>query len=540
MNKDGIIDHTDMQSWVPSFDKQELKVSYGSKIEPIVQKIYHAEDIYEDAYDLVYPVHAPVADAGPDQTILEQDATVILDGSNSYDSDGQIVDYTWRSGDTVYCQGSDPVCSVVNPNMGENRFKLTVTDNDGLQDNAIMFANYPYTPVAEAGRDVNTTNTRSLILDASGSYDEDGYIVEFIWEKNGEIICQSESPTCTVETLEWGLNEFELTVKDDVGAFGYDSVVVNALPDEIMLLGSFNTSGFAGDIKVNAAGTLAYVADWYGGLKIFDISNPAAISKIGELKDYRSFRTISLSEDEKFVYMTEVTDAEFLVIDVSDPANPIQLAKKGVTSYYPLHATLASDDMSAYVVDGYGMHIVDIADPSTPNVIGRFITDGWANDVVLSIDTNIAYVADKGSIRIVDISDKTSPMLMSSIITDTANERLQLASDGSMLYVSDILGGMKILDVNDPYAPFVIGSIDGFQQGGSFNISNSGEIAFMDANIYGIYVIDISDPSNPTYIDNYKIPKQAYSSTLSEDGTKLYIADGEYGIKIFDVRAVLK
>ncbi|MCK5214212.1 MAG: DUF4215 domain-containing protein [Candidatus Omnitrophica bacterium] len=40
----------------------------------------------------------PVADAGPNQTVYEEEA-VILDGSDSYDNDGSIIDFSWCFGD---------------------------------------------------------------------------------------------------------------------------------------------------------------------------------------------------------------------------------------------------------------------------------------------------------------------------------------------------------------------------------------------------------------------------------------------------------
>ena len=46
--------YEDIISWLPAFDKHLLYHDYNTHFEPIVQKIYKDEDIYMDAYDVVY------------------------------------------------------------------------------------------------------------------------------------------------------------------------------------------------------------------------------------------------------------------------------------------------------------------------------------------------------------------------------------------------------------------------------------------------------------------------------------------------------
>lgn len=75
---------------------------------------------------------APVANAGPDQTVLDADdsgaETVTLDGSASFDPDGTIVDHTWRDGGVVVATGVSPQISLA---LGTHTVELTVTDNEG-------------------------------------------------------------------------------------------------------------------------------------------------------------------------------------------------------------------------------------------------------------------------------------------------------------------------------------------------------------------------------------------------------------------------
>ena len=82
----------------------------------------------------------PVADAGSDQAVTEG-ATVALNGSNSTDPGGSIAAYAWQQTDGLTVQLSNAEtsrASFLAPNVGMAgetlTFRLTVTDNGGLQD----------------------------------------------------------------------------------------------------------------------------------------------------------------------------------------------------------------------------------------------------------------------------------------------------------------------------------------------------------------------------------------------------------------------
>ncbi|MCK4710283.1 MAG: hypothetical protein KAU21_16820, partial [Gammaproteobacteria bacterium] len=81
---------------------------------------------------------APVADAGSDQTVPKR-TTVYLNGSNSSDSDGSIVNYNWTqiSGKSVKLKNANrAVANFYSPRVRKGRtktltFELTVTDDLG-------------------------------------------------------------------------------------------------------------------------------------------------------------------------------------------------------------------------------------------------------------------------------------------------------------------------------------------------------------------------------------------------------------------------
>jgi len=91
----------------------------------------------EDAtHIVVIPNKPPVANAGPDQTVIDSDCDekedVTLDGSKSYDPDGTIESYVWMEGGTQIATGKTPPS--VSLLIGTHTITLTVTDNDGATD----------------------------------------------------------------------------------------------------------------------------------------------------------------------------------------------------------------------------------------------------------------------------------------------------------------------------------------------------------------------------------------------------------------------
>ncbi|QTA91028.1 PKD domain-containing protein [Desulfonema magnum] len=185
----------------------------------------------------------PVADAGPNQTVTEGDF-VILDGSNSTDSDGQIDTYSWRQtrgpmmmlSDTTEAQLTFTV-SDGDPEGESLIFELTVTDDEGLTDTDSVTVNITsenQPPVADAGPDQMVAEGDFVILDGSNSTDSDGQIVAYSWRQiGGSSMSLSDAtkaqPTFTAldGNLAGQALTFELTVTDNSGLTSTDQVTVN-------------------------------------------------------------------------------------------------------------------------------------------------------------------------------------------------------------------------------------------------------------------------------------------------------------------------
>lgn len=95
------------------------------------------------AYLVTVREDKPVANAGPDQTIeCNRGGTVTLDGSASFDPDGESITYAWKqvSGTTVSLSVSGATATFTAAPPGVYEFQLTVTDTNGASasDNVVV------------------------------------------------------------------------------------------------------------------------------------------------------------------------------------------------------------------------------------------------------------------------------------------------------------------------------------------------------------------------------------------------------------------
>jgi alpha-tubulin suppressor-like RCC1 family protein len=220
----------------------------------------------------------PVANAGPNQTIIAPMTMLYLDGSASYDPDGSIVGYDWvqlsGAGGITITNSSSAVPAIYGLQPGVYVFQLTVTDNLGATATTtvtITVVAPANTPVAVAGNDTTLVYPAAIAdLNGSASYEQGGAITGYSWTQlsgpSAAVFADSTAATTTVQQLQTGSYVFQLTVTDSKGDAATSTVTVTVLNTlrtsgkEIM---SIYPNPFPGNVVyVNA------LNDWMGPVKV--------------------------------------------------------------------------------------------------------------------------------------------------------------------------------------------------------------------------------------------------------------------------------
>ena len=186
----------------------------------------------------------PSANAGPDQNV-DEETTVTLNGSNSFDPDDGIESYLWKQVAGPSVSLSDPEAvqpTFLTPNVGPDglsfTFELVVTDFGGLQSSDTTIVNVIWLndpPTANAGVDQTVLEKSTVTLDGSNSSDPDDGIKSHLWKQvAGQSVFLSDptddQPIFEAPSFDDSGDKpliFELLVTDEGGLQSNDSTTVS-------------------------------------------------------------------------------------------------------------------------------------------------------------------------------------------------------------------------------------------------------------------------------------------------------------------------
>lgn len=186
----------------------------------------------------------PVADPGINITITLPENSATLDGSASFDPDGNISAYSWRKvsgpqeGDISNERSA--LITITNLHEGTYIYELTVRDDKGLiaarQVSVSVLKQANQVPQANAGTDQTITlPVNTITLNGSASRDTDGSIISYLWELiSGPSNVQFSAAGAAINTvsgMKVGQYIFQLTVTDDRNAIHSARVNVTVLPE---------------------------------------------------------------------------------------------------------------------------------------------------------------------------------------------------------------------------------------------------------------------------------------------------------------------
>jgi hypothetical protein len=296
------------------------------------------------------------------------------------------------------------------------------------------------------------------------------------------------------------------------------------LPGSIELLGTCDTPDRARDLAVIS--NRVYMADWNGGLRVIDITNPSLPTELGSVPINGS--ALGVAARGGYAYVGGWDSTLLYVVDIADAVHPT------IAASCPLNGrpnTLALQGNYAYVVDwGYGLTVVDISDTLNPNPIGRLPTGTFVQK--LAVQDNHLFLAQQGSLQIIDISDPTLPARIGEVSISSWPWGIAVA--GNYVYVGeqgkDSTGNglLIVFDISNPSAPvrrgaIYIGECRSIDIVGNYALAAGGD---------KLYAINVSDPEHPTIAAEWCCNDDTIQDVVAA-GDYIYAAGGIYGLQVF-------
>jgi hypothetical protein len=292
-------------------------------------------------------------------------------------------------------------------------------------------------------------------------------------------------------------------------------------PESPRHLSNFHTQGSSKGVLVR--GDYAFVADDDHGVQILDIKNPQQPRKISEVATPGLAYTMKLVGD--YLYLADHRGG-FHIISVADIAHPAIIGSASIAG--KAWAVEIVDQLAYVAADNAGLLVFDISDPTQPKQLTAYEVGGAAEDVV--IRGHFAYVAsfDNG-LHIFDISQPLQARELSHLSTPGNLRGIELVDN--LAYLADWVAGIQVVNIADPAHPVTLGTFD--TAGWSWGVRVQGHYAYVLDWWGGLTVLDISDSATPIFAGAYQA-RGLTQDVAVRDGYAL-VADGSNGLQIFDV-----
>ncbi len=264
-------------------------------------------------------------------------------------------------------------------------------------------------------------------------------------------------------------------------------------------------------------GNYAYVLDSRDGLYVFDISLPGQPQNIATL-DFERNQGADVDIGGNYAYIANSFNVR--VVDISDPANPLNVAYYDGTNSGTYREIVAQENNVFLAASNGGLRILDVATPSQPSEIGVFGMPVTPHTFRLM--SNFAYVASGAAgLYIMDVSNPTYPV----VVRNLAGSAIAAEVDGRFAYVlemNDSHDGIRILDVSEPAAPVEAGyyfSPDGWGYAGLGGFRVSGGYAYvLSRDPARLEIIDVRNSAQPHLVGVFDVAPDVLSTRPGSGG----------------------
>ncbi|WP_374078326.1 LVIVD repeat-containing protein [Bdellovibrio bacteriovorus] len=191
---------------------------------------------------------------------------------------------------------------------------------------------------------------------------------------------------------------------------------------------------------------------------VFDISNPAALVKVGEVSGYPNLSWVTriMPLSSHFIFSSTNKLHSLSIADPTAPAIASSLAGTGLN----YANALAVSGNYVYVCSsssGYEINIVDASNPANLVLASVYTNASVAKCKSISVSGNYLYVASESPnsrLTVLDISSPAAPVVVGSVTNTGFNSLYDMAVNGNNVYVLNFSGIISV-DVSNKAAPFI-------------------------------------------------------------------------------------
>ena len=278
-----------------------------------------------------------------------------------------------------------------------------------------------------------------------------------------------------------------------------------------------------------------------GSIAVLDISTPIAPVEIGRVSSGELEDCYMMVQRGDYLY---VAAGEFVVVDVSDPTNPIQVGhtmlKGGDWTANGSGVQLKGNYTFVSSSSGNCLSAIDISDPANPTEVD-FIEDAVKLDNAggVYIVGDYAFVCAREYLTVVDISNPLNLLIFNQLnsadfgrwgsIDIKGDYAYLVTTGGPPLYLSQLV----IVNVSDPSnlsieSTLLLDYVDTDAR----SIEVKGDYAYIACDA-DFRIINISDPTSPSLVGSV-VPQLPYLDNIEVSGNYLFATTSD-GITVIDI-----
>ena len=273
-----------------------------------------------------------------------------------------------------------------------------------------------------------------------------------------------------------------IKVFEGIAYLGYDDLKVLDVrnPSQPTWLTSYQPVEGGAAQRIELAGSVGFVALYggdttRGGLHVLDLSDPSQPRRLGHSSAPKDARDVKILGDYVLV-------ADFYsglhVIDIRNPAAPVPVARYQ-TAGNPMALAVANG--RAYLAEWSSLRIFDLATVTNPQLLGTYDQyETILRDV--KVRSSHAFLAAGGSgLTVIDATRPEQPVRVAQVPTGGHAYQLQIV--GERIFLAAGEEGLEVFDISNPVRPQRVGGAFTFGPAQALDINGDYAYVVADAGL---------------------------------------------------------